>query len=125
MALKLVAYGCSPSAFMDYFQMSESTARQCILKFCRIISSHDELHSVYARKMMRSDARRLSALHEALHGVVGMIGSLDCMTLAGRTVQWRGRVPIPENQVSQRLSWKHWLITTCGSGIIHLDGPDL
>ena len=78
MAVKLVAYGCSPSAFVDYFQMSHSTARQCLLKFCRIVSSDYDLQSVYARQMSRSDARRLSVLHKAVHGAAGMIGSLDC-----------------------------------------------
>ena len=80
MALKLVAYGCcSPSAFVDYFQMSQSTAQQCLLKFCCIVSSDNDLQSVYARQMTRCDARRLSALHDAVLGIVGMIGSLDCM----------------------------------------------
>jgi hypothetical protein len=49
--------------------------------------------SVYARKMTWSDARRLSALHEAIHGVVGMIGSLDCMVHVGWKncpVAWQG-----------------------------------
>ena len=72
-------YGCSPSTFLDYFQMSQSTARQCFLKFCRIVSSDNDLQSVYARRMTRSDARRLSALHEAVHGIFGMIGSLDSL----------------------------------------------
>ena len=48
--------------------------------------------SVYARKMTWSDARRLSALHEAIHGVVGMIGSLDCMHVGWKNcpVAWQG-----------------------------------
>ncbi len=32
MALKLLAYGCSPSGFLDYFQMSELTARHSLNK---------------------------------------------------------------------------------------------
>jgi hypothetical protein len=57
MALKLVAYGCSSSAFLDYFQMSQTTARLCLLKFCRIASSDNDLQSVYVRQMTGSDAR--------------------------------------------------------------------
>jgi hypothetical protein len=92
MLLKLVAFGCSPSAFLDYFQMSESTAQQCLLKFCQIISSDDDLQSLYLRKMTRSDARRLSALHKTVHGVVGMIGSLDCMQVGWKNcpAAWQG-----------------------------------
>ncbi len=42
--------------------------------------------------MTRSDARRLSALHEAIHGVVGMIGSLDCLHVGWKNclVAWQG-----------------------------------
>ena len=92
MALKLVAYGCSPTAFLDYFQMSQSTAQQCLLKFCLIVSSDSDLRSVYARRMTRSDARRLSALHEPVHGICGMIGSLNCMHVGWKNcpVAWQG-----------------------------------
>ena len=93
MALKLVAYGCSPSAFQDYFQMSISTARMCFLKFCRIVSKDETLRSVFARPMTRSDARRVCAIHEEQHGVAGMVGSLDCMHVFWKNcpVAWQGQ----------------------------------
>ncbi|KAI2506757.1 Ribosomal protein-like protein [Fragilaria crotonensis] len=92
MALKLVAYGCSPSAFQDYFQMSEATARICLLKFCQIVSRDESLRSVFARKMTRADAKRISAMHEAQHGMAGMIGSLDCTHVCWKNcpVAWQG-----------------------------------
>lgn len=91
-ALKQVAYGCSPNAFRDYFQMSEGTARQSLLKVSRIISSDEELTSVFSRRMTRSDARRVSLMHEAQHGVQGMLGSLDCMHVCWKNcpVAWQG-----------------------------------
>ena len=51
MALKQIAYGCCPAAFMDYFQMSETTGRLCLIKFSRLVSSHEALRSVYLRQM--------------------------------------------------------------------------
>jgi hypothetical protein len=92
MAFKLVAYGCSPSAFQDNFQMSETTARSCLLKFCRIVSQDESLQSVFARKMTRADARRISAMHEAQHGMAGMLGSLDCTHVCWKNcpVAWQG-----------------------------------
>jgi hypothetical protein len=45
--LKQVAFGCSPSAFLEYFQMSEGTAQQLLLKVCHIVSSDEELASVF------------------------------------------------------------------------------
>ena len=84
MALKLLAYGCSPSAFQDYFQMGESTANKCLRVFTDIISSNYTLNNDYMHQMTRDDARKASQLHEEIHGLPGMIGSLDCMH-----VYWR------------------------------------
>ena len=127
MALKLVAYGCSPSAFLSYFQMSETTARKCYLKYCRIVSSDDDLQSVYGRSMTRSDARRVSALHQGRHGIAGMIGSLDCMHVrwmeelsggvAGLQLQegWQAHDCLGSNGGSQlmvlaSIIWLAWII---------------
>ena len=43
--------------------------------------------------MTQSDARRHSALHDACHGVAGMVGSLDCTHVGGWKncpVAWQG-----------------------------------
>ena len=92
MSLKLLGYGCSASAFQDYFQMSITTARKSFLKLCRIVSQDEELRSVFARPMTRSDARRVSSIHEECHGIAGMIGSLDCMHVFWKNcpVAWQG-----------------------------------
>ena len=76
-----MAYGVSASAFRDYFQMGESTAELCCEKVAHIISHCDELRSKFLRRMTRADARRVSSLHEQIHGFLGMLGSLDCMHL--------------------------------------------
>ena len=92
MALKQVAYGCSPSAFLDYLQMGESTARACLKNFAKIVATDKVLQTIFARKMTRVDARRISAMHEAEHGVPGMIGSLDCTHVFWKNcpVAWQG-----------------------------------
>jgi Plant transposon protein len=92
MALKLVAYSCYPSAFQDYFQMSETMARICLLKFCQIVLRDESLQSVFARRMPRADARTVSAMHEAMHGMPGMIGSLDCTHVCWKNcpIAWQG-----------------------------------
>ena len=91
--LKLVGYGCTPSAFMDYFQMGETTARQCLLRLCTILSSHPDFTSIYLRTMSRSDAKKVSQLHKEQHGVSGMIGCLDCMHVSWKNcpVAWQGQ----------------------------------
>ncbi|KAI2509348.1 Plant transposon protein [Fragilaria crotonensis] len=63
-----------------------------MIKLSVIVATDDNLQSVYGRQMTRSDARRLSALHEACHGVAGMVGSLDCMHVGWKNcpVAWQG-----------------------------------
>jgi hypothetical protein len=93
MGIKCLAYGVSPAAFQDYFQMGETTARSCVKTFTSILSQSQELSDVYLRKMTRLDARRISSLHECRHGVAGHIGSIDCMHVGWRVcpVAWQGQ----------------------------------
>lgn len=52
--------------------------------FFRILAHDEDLRSRFRCPMMRSDARRVSAQHQAIHQVWGMVGSIDCMH-----VPWR------------------------------------
>jgi hypothetical protein len=79
MALKILAYGVSPTAFQGYFQMGIMTAHACPKKFCKITSNNDHLKGIYCPRISRADARRLSNMRFHHYGVPGMVGSLDCM----------------------------------------------
>lgn len=76
-ALKLVCYGISFSAFQDYFQMGESTARQCVQKLMHALVEDENIQSIYLRPPSAADAKRLEDLHFRKHGIHGMFGSLD------------------------------------------------
>jgi hypothetical protein len=94
MGLKLLAYGVSPSAFQDYFQMGESTALLCLKELAKVVSHSEVLKESYLRPMNRSDARRAVELHKENHGgISGMIGSIDCMHVPWRNcpVAWQGQ----------------------------------
>ena len=54
---KMVCYGVSWSAFRDYFQMGESTARLCMSKLCRGIYDCDEITDIYLRSISKADVR--------------------------------------------------------------------
>ena len=73
--------------------MGETTARLCVKNFVSILSESQELGDVYLRKMTRSDARRISSLHQCRHGVPGHIGSIDCMHVGWRVcpLAWQGQ----------------------------------
>jgi hypothetical protein len=38
LALKMLDYGCSPTAFQDYFQMGEGTGRKCLTNMAKIVA---------------------------------------------------------------------------------------
>ena len=75
--LKTMAYGVPPHCFRDYFQMSKTLANACCHKFYHIIRS--TYSEEYLRLPTEEDLRNVVALHNSVHGVNGMFGSLDCM----------------------------------------------
>jgi Plant transposon protein len=77
--LKMLAFGVSSVAFLDFFQMGERTAMDSMKKFCHLVRKSPELNARFLRKMTCADAKRVSDLHLELYGVPGMAGSLDCM----------------------------------------------
>jgi hypothetical protein len=93
MCLKCLAYGVSPSAFQDYFQMGESTGLLYLKTFCCIVCHDCTFRDVFFRQMNRSDALRITELHRYQHGINGMIGSLDCMHVAWKNcpMAWQGQ----------------------------------
>lgn len=75
-ALKALGFGCSPRAFRAYFQMSGTLADVSYVTFCR------QVPLLYTREYLQTpsslDIGRILALHKRVHGVDGMLGSIDC-----------------------------------------------
>ncbi len=78
MALKCLAYGILPSAFQDYFQISETSVQKCIKKVTAAVAKDPELRQAYLCPLNCIDARGVVQIHLQQHGVAGMIRSLDC-----------------------------------------------
>jgi Plant transposon protein len=93
MALQILGYGCSPTAFMAYFQMSEKTGRYSLRNFCRVVAHHPMLRQNYLRRMSKSDAMVVSNMHYHEFGIRGCIGALDCMHVWWKNcpVAWKGQ----------------------------------
>jgi Plant transposon protein len=75
--LKVLAYGVAPHTFCDYFQMSISQCGVCCRQFNRIIPQL--FSTIFNRLPTTADLAAVNQLHSRVHGVEGMLGSLDCM----------------------------------------------
>jgi hypothetical protein len=75
--LTTFAYGVAPHAFSDYFQMSKPFAAKCCDEYA------DTVRSLYSEEYLRVpdsvDMKNITKLHQDVHRVEGMFGSLDCM----------------------------------------------
>jgi hypothetical protein len=91
--LQMLANGTSPSAHQNYYQMGETTARRALKKLCRLIYQSDDLRERFFRKMTQLDAQNAANLHREVHGIEGMVGSLDCMHVGWKNcpVAWQGQ----------------------------------
>ncbi len=62
---------------LDYFQMGESMLRICLSKLTWGMVECDALANVYLQSPNKLDARNIARLHEWVHKIPGMMGSLD------------------------------------------------
>lgn len=68
-AMKLICYGVSFSAFQDYFQNGESSARLCVSNCAKFIVECTQIAEIYLHTPTRDDAKCIVALHKEKHGI--------------------------------------------------------
>jgi hypothetical protein len=72
--MRILAYGAPADAHDDYLRMSESTAIECIYKFCRAMVGH------FGKYYLRGPTEAETAMAQnAARRFPGMLGSIDCM----------------------------------------------
>ncbi|GJU08022.1 transcription elongation factor SPT6 [Tanacetum coccineum] len=76
-AIRQLAYDTSPDALDEYLQMGEHCARDCLDFFTICII--DLFTSEFLRKPNVNDIRKLYDAYNRIHGLPGMLGSIDCM----------------------------------------------
>ncbi|XP_057808904.1 uncharacterized protein LOC131023382 [Salvia miltiorrhiza] len=76
-AVRQLAYGTAADCCDEYLRIGETTALECLKKFCKAVVRI--FGGTYLRWPTTADVQRIIAMHEARHGFPGMLGSLDCM----------------------------------------------
>jgi Plant transposon protein len=75
--LQVLAFGVPSHTFVLYYQMSPTLAAKACKEFNKKFLSL--YRNKYLKKPSQKDMVQIAKLHEYIHGVSGMFGSLDCM----------------------------------------------
>ncbi|XP_010696025.3 uncharacterized protein LOC104908599 [Beta vulgaris subsp. vulgaris] len=65
-AIRILAYGTSADIVDEYIKIGESTAIECVFRFCRAVI--DAFGGLYLRRPTNADVQRLLQMHEEYHG---------------------------------------------------------
>ena len=80
--------------------MGESTAMKCVKMFIKEMTK-SLFRTKYFSAMTAADAKRVEAYHKEVHGVHGMIGSVDGSHFVWEIAQLRTMVSFKEGRVNQ------------------------
>lgn len=111
-AIRQLAYGLPADAIDEYVQIGETTALECLIKFCEAVI---EIYGKeYLREPNEEDLLRLLKQNGA-RGFPGMLGSLDCMHWEWKNCptsmhgQYRGKEKAPTLVLEAVASYDLWI----------------
>ncbi|XP_047960040.1 uncharacterized protein LOC125205253 [Salvia hispanica] len=70
-----LAYGTTTDMFDEYLHVGETTGRECLKTFCKLVV--EAFGDTYLRRPTADDCQSLMRMHETVHGFPGMLGSID------------------------------------------------
>ncbi|XP_047972832.1 uncharacterized protein LOC125215455 [Salvia hispanica] len=76
-AIRQLAYGTTADMFNEYLHVGDTTGRECLKKFCKLVV--EAFGDTYLRRLTADDCQSLMRMHETVHDFLGMLGSIDCM----------------------------------------------
>ncbi|XP_047949010.1 uncharacterized protein LOC125194837 [Salvia hispanica] len=90
-AVAQLAYGTTTDMFDEYLHVGETTGRECLKNFCKIVV--EAFGDAYLRRLTADDCQSLIRMHETVHDFLGMLGSIDYMHWQWKNcpTAWRGQ----------------------------------
>ncbi|XP_047954116.1 uncharacterized protein LOC125200523 [Salvia hispanica] len=76
-AIRQLAYDTTTDMFDEYLHVGETTGRECLKKFCKLVV--EAFGDTYLRRPTADDCQSRMRMHKTVHGFPGMLGSIDCM----------------------------------------------
>ena len=111
--MKTLSHGVAAYTFIDYFSMSETQARQCLL--LEYVKTMTQCFSQeYLRTPTTADLKSILSLHQHKHGMKGMFGSIDCMHVfwkncpKGYHGQYKGKEKKPSIVLEAACDYNLW-----------------
>ncbi|XP_047978831.1 uncharacterized protein LOC125220727 [Salvia hispanica] len=74
-ASRQLAYGSTADMFDEYLHVEDTTGRECLKKFCKLVV--EAFGDTYLRRPTADDCQSLVRMHETVHGFPGMLGSIN------------------------------------------------
>ncbi|XP_047942593.1 uncharacterized protein LOC125189351 [Salvia hispanica] len=90
-AICQLAYGTTADMFDEYLHVGETTGRECLKTFCKLIV--EVFGGTYLRCPTADVCQSLMRMHETVHGFPRMLGSINCMHWQWKNclTGWRGQ----------------------------------
>ncbi|XP_047959808.1 uncharacterized protein LOC125205052 [Salvia hispanica] len=99
-AIRQLAYGTTTDIFDKYLHVGDTTGRECLKKFCKLVV--EAFGDTYLRRPTADDCQSLMRMHETVHGFPRMLGSIDCMHW-----QWKNCPTAWRSQFTSRYKGSH------------------
>jgi hypothetical protein len=75
--MKIICYGVSGNAFINYFQMAETATRRCASLLSKGLVQCCTRADIYLRRPSKANVRNIVALHQQVHKIPRMLYLLD------------------------------------------------
>ena len=105
--------------------IGETTARRCVHRLARGSVNCHALAEVYLRKPSNGDAPRVTSMHDHVHKMPGMLGSLDVTKVYWKNCPTALKGQFQGRESVHQLLWNQWRTTIYGFGMCHLGSQKL